>query len=181
MKKTNRFFAGIGLFLGLASLSGCGSAIGNVDPLSLFNDSSIPDLEPIVQNFTVFNSGQAFSSATPFWRLSNGGGFGGGSFVAPARGIVTSNGYGSFNGISGPALTIVHSGRLATRIVGINPIVRTGDSVIAGQLIGTITGFNATDAAFQVLLDGSPVCPLSFLSVGFRTQIGGWNLGTYCQ
>jgi murein DD-endopeptidase MepM/ murein hydrolase activator NlpD len=182
MKVTKSLFACLGMILSLNALSACGNAGGSVDPLSLFNDSSIPELQPIVQSFGVFNNGQAFTSASPFWRLTGAQiGFGGGSYVAPARGIVTSSGIGSFNGITGFALTIAHSGRLATRYIGITPVVRTGDSVVAGQVIGTIVAFNSNDVAFQVLLDGSPVCPLSFLSSSFRSQISGWSLGAFCQ
>ena len=182
MKKTKVFFAGVLMIFGL---SGCGNAGGSVDPLSLFNDSSIPQLEPIVQNFGVFtNTGSAFSPQNPFWTLNAlAAGFGGASYIAPARGIVTSSGVGSFNGVTGFALTIAHSGRLATRYIGITPVVRTGDSVVVGQVIGTIVGFNAgnSQVAFQVLLDGVPVCPLSFLSSTFRLSLGGLGLGTFCQ
>jgi len=171
------------LLLSIVSLNGCGNAGGSVDPLSLFNDSSIPEIQPIVANFGVFTTtASPFTSSSPFWTLNAfGGAFSGASYLAPARGIVTSSGVGSFHGITGFAITIAHSGRLATRFIGINPVVRTGDSVVAGQLIGTIVGFNPTQVAFQVLLDGAPVCPLSFISSSFRAQLSGWSFGAFCQ
>jgi murein DD-endopeptidase MepM/ murein hydrolase activator NlpD len=183
MEKLKNFLKLGMLLVSLATLNSCGNAGGTVDPLSLFNDSSIPELQPIVANFGVFTTtASPFSASNPFWTLNAfGGAFTGASYIAPAKGIVTSSGIGSFNGISGFAITIAHSGRLATRFIGINPVVRTGDSVIAGQLIGTIVGFNANQVAFQVLLDGTPVCPLSFISSGFRAQLSGWSFGSFCQ
>jgi murein DD-endopeptidase MepM/ murein hydrolase activator NlpD len=184
MKKMKVFFKFGMLLLSIVSANGCGNAGGSVDPLSLFNDSSIPQLEPIVSNFGVVftTTASPFTSSTPYWTLNAfGGGFSGASYIAPARGIVTSSGVGTFNGVTGFSITIAHSGRLATRFIGINPIVRTGDSVVAGQLIGTIVGFNATQVAFQVLLDGAPVCPLSFLSTTFRSQLQGWSFQSFCQ
>ncbi len=186
MEKLKNFLKLGMLLVSLATLNSCGNAGGSVDPLSLFNDSSIPEIQPIVQNFGVFNGGTAtpFSASNPFWILNSlTAGFGGASYIAPARGIVTSSGVGSFNGVSGFTLTIAHSGRLATRYIGITPVVRTGDSVVAGQVIGTMVGFNVgnNQIAFQVLLDGAPVCPLSFLSSSFRAQIGSWGLASFCQ
>ncbi|MBU6153202.1 MAG: hypothetical protein KGP28_02765 [Bdellovibrionales bacterium] len=186
MKVNYNFFAGLGMLLSLSGLSACGNAGGNVDPLSLFNDSSIPLLEPIVGNFGIFGTGttQPFTAANPFWRLLAAGSFGGANYLAPARGIVTSSGIGALNGETGFSLTIAHSGRLATRFVGLTPVVRTGDSVLAGQVIGAIVGFSSNSGAvgFQVLLDGSPICPLSFLSSNFRLQLGGaFGVNAFCQ
>jgi hypothetical protein len=156
------------LFLAV-SVTSCGSASGTVDPLSLFNDSSIPQLDPIINSGYAFTSGQAFSANSPYWVFTNGSAFGQ-SYVAPAKGIVTSIGTATFGGITGPYITIVHSGRLATRIIGISPFVRSGDSVISGQQIGTVVAYGLSSIAFQVLLDGTPVCPISYLSTAFRTQ-----------
>ena len=177
------FTGAMGLMMA-AGLVSCGNASGSVDPLSLFSDSSIPNLDPIISSAGVFTNGQAFTSSTPYWVLSNPIGFGGSSYIAPARGIVTSLGVGSFNGITGYYVTIAHSGRLATRYIGITPIVRQGDSVLAGQQIGTVVGYSGNYVAFQVILDGNPVCPLSYLSTNFRSQIiqNAWFGGGYlCQ
>ena len=184
IKSMNRIFRVLGLVLMVVGVNACGSATGSVDPLSLFNDSSIPSLEPIFSGASFTTTSGFYTSATPYWVFQNNGAWTGGSYLSAAKGIVTSTGTGSFNGISGYAVTIAHSGRLATRFVGITPIVRSGDSVLAGQVIGSIIGFSysANQVAFQVLLDGVPVCPLSYVSSNFRAQLNTFfSAGYLCQ
>ena len=162
---------GLGMIIGIAS---CGNSSGTVDPLSLFNDSSIPPLDSIIGSGYSFAGGQTFTNATPYWIFSTIG-FSGTSYIAPAKGIVTSVGVATFGGnVSGPYITIAHSGRLATRIIGITPVVRKGDSVLSGQIIGTVVAYSGSSIAFQVLLDGSPVCPVSYMSSSFRSQFLGF-------
>ena len=162
----------LSLVLGMSLIigaSGCGNAAGTVDPLSLFSDSSLPQLDSITPQSYTFNAlTSGFSSANPYWVFTSSGTTG--TYLAPAKGIVTSTGVTTLNGTSATYVTIAHSGRLATRIYGMNNLlVRPGDSVVSGQIIGTfvISG----SVGFQVLLDGSPVCPLSFMSTTFRQNL----------
>ncbi|NDG86150.1 MAG: hypothetical protein EBX52_14060, partial [Proteobacteria bacterium] len=93
--------------------------------------------------------------------------FYGQNVLAPAKGVVSSLGLDSTTGTS--FVTIAHAGRLSTRIAGIVPTVRAGDSVVSGQIIGTFVGSGLIN--FQVLLNGTPMCPLSFISTSFRQSI----------
>jgi hypothetical protein len=183
-KQMKRILGTCALLVSMTGLSSCGGA-GVVDPLSLFGSGSPPQLDPIVSGLTggVF-SGNAFTSSSPYWVFTSVGGFGGLAYIAPADGIVIGSGPINTGGISGVAVTIAHSGKLATRYIGIAPIVRIGDSVIRGQTIGTLTSFGgASQIAFQVLLDGSPVCPLTFLSATFKAQMTNYfgAAGFLCQ
>jgi hypothetical protein len=164
--------------LGLALLSvqlvSCGNMNNSVDNLEILNSTNLPTLNSFAASgLTKDNFGPSFSSATPYWVFTTGGA-GYGSYFAPARGIVTEIGVSSIS--SGSSyVTIVHSARLATRVHGLQLINnRPGDSVLAGASVGT---FFSGSIAFQVLLDGSPVCPLSFLSESFRKSfaIGSYN------
>jgi hypothetical protein len=182
-KQMKRILGTCALLLSMTGLSSCGGA-GVVDPLSLFGAGSPPQLDPIVSglNAGVF-SGSSFSNSAPYW-LFVVNNFGGLAYVAPADGIVVGSGPISTGGISGVAVTIAHAGKLSTRYIGIAPIVRIGDSVIRGQTIGTLTSFGGTgQIAFQVLLDGTPVCPLTFLSATFRAQMNNYfgAAGFLCQ
>ncbi len=172
------------LLLAMTGLSSCGGA-GVVDPLSLFSGGTPPQLDPIVQGISGGGiiTGSGFTSSSPYWVFTAVVNFGGLAYLAPADGIVVGSGPISTGGISGMAVTIGHSGRLATRFIGIQPVVRIGDSVLRGQNIGTVVGFNANQIAFQVLLDGTPVCPLTFLSANFRNQINNFYgfAGFLCQ
>jgi hypothetical protein len=83
--------------------------------------------------------------------------------AAPADGVVVDH--------SANSITILHSGRLQTRMDNINnTIVRTGDYVRAGQAL-SINGFFVGFVNFSVLLDGSQVCPWSFMSTTARSQL----------
>ncbi len=152
------------LFGFLLGSPGC----GNVDPLSVFGDTNPPALEPI---FAFGTGGPAivvngFTSQSPYWAFTQGFFFGG-NVLAPAKGVVSS--LGTDTATNSTFVTIAHSGRLATRIAGVIPTVRSGDMVVSGQIIGTFVGSGMV--TLQVLLNGSAVCPLSFISQSFRSQI----------
>jgi hypothetical protein len=153
----------IGILAGLTSFTGCGTN----DPLSTLGGASAPLLDPIFIPGSAQFPGSGFSSGHPYWEFTSGGFFFGGNVLAPANGLVSSMGLDSTSGSS--YVTLAHAGRLATRIAGVVPTVRSGDMVIAGQVIGTFVGSGAI--SFQVLLNGAPVCPLSFISSSFRSQI----------
>jgi murein DD-endopeptidase MepM/ murein hydrolase activator NlpD len=156
------------LFL-MAGLSACGSAGGSVDPLVIFNDTAIPSLDSIVTTSSSLTSVTItpYTNSAPYWVFNNAGVFNGGNFIAPAKGIVTRVGVVSFNGSTPTAVTIIHSGRLATKVIGMQVVqVREGDSVSAGQIIGSFV--TTGSVGFQVILDGTAVCPLSFMSSTFR-------------
>ena len=164
----------IGILAGLTSFTGCGTN----DPLSTLGSTSAPLLDPIFTPGSSSFPGSGFSSGHPYWEFTTGGFFFGGNVLAPANGMVSSLGLDSTSGTS--YITVAHSGRLATRIAGIVPTVRSGDMVISGQIIGTFVGSGAI--SFQVMLNGSPVCPLSFISSTFRSQIFTYFLaaGSLC-
>lgn len=137
----------------LIFVSACGSA--TTDPLAII-DNPVPNLQldSIVFGVTpTLNT--PFSSANPFWTFASWGSV---IFVSPANGMVSERGV--------DYVKIFHSGRLATKISGLGIInVRDGDYVVSGQSVGT---FSTVPIQFQVLLDGTPVCPLSFMSQAFR-------------
>jgi hypothetical protein len=152
-------------------MSACGGANGVVDPITLFSDNSIPKLNAIVANgFVGSNLFAGFSPSAPYWILN--GSLLGAPVVAPANGIVTSTGITTINGSSLTYVATAHSGRISTAIYGMqNVIVRAGDSVRSGDTLGSFVGVG-NQVAFQVLLDGAPICPLSFMSDAFRITLG---------
>ena len=153
--------------LGIAMLSvqlvSCGT---NTDNIDILNSTNIPALENFATAGLIYSSlsGLGFTSTTPYWTFAAGAY---GSYFAPARGIVTEVGTSTLSA-GASFITIVHSGRLATKVHGLQLInVRPGDAVVAGSAVGSFFG---GAIAFQVLLDGSAVCPLSFLSSTFRNS-----------
>ena len=156
----------IGILAGLTSFTGCGTN----DPLSTLGDANPPSLDTIFSANTMSASSAGFTTGHPYWELYSLN-FYGSNVLAPAKGLVSSLGLDSATGTS--FVTIAHAGRLSTRIAGIVPTVRSGDMVVAGQIIGTFvnTGVGTGSISFQVLLNGTPACPLSFISPSFRSQI----------
>ena len=155
------------MFLGVLVLSASGCGSNTVDPIQMM-DPSFPALNTI-QNGNISNTITApgFNSNTPYWTFNNLGGLYGGSYVAPAAGIVSEIGLTTVTGVQTSYLVILHSGRLATKISGLQvPTVQVGSSVVPGQIIASFVTSGPT--TFQVLVDGSPVCPLSYMSTGFR-------------
>jgi hypothetical protein len=154
-----------GLALLAVQLASCGS---NTDNIDILNSTNFPAIGSFASTPT-YGSGTGYSSLNPYI-LFNTAGFG--SYISPARGIVSEFGISNLPGFSGTYfLTIIHSGRVATRVHGLQPTlnVRPGDAVLAGSIIGTF--LSTSQVAFQVLLDGAPVCPLSFLNSSMRQQI----------
>lgn len=177
MRNTMKLWmAAIGFTALAASLSGCGTG---VDPLAVaVGNGTIPQLGPIsTSNFGTFLSG-GFNSTTPYWTF-NFTSFTG-NYVSPGDGYISQLGLTTINGQQTNYVTIVHTGgRLASRFFGVqNIVVRNGDSVVAGQTIGTF--FNSSGVYFQVLLDGNPVCPLSFMSTAFRQSFSSFTLNNTC-
>lgn len=165
MTKTLKQFFGLSSFI-LMLGTGCGA---NTDNIDILDSSTIPELSNFVASGTNI-TGQlsaAFSSAQPYWSFNNLSAGYGGSYLSPAKGIVGEIGTSTIPGSSGSFVTIIHSGRLATRLYGISSLsVRSGDVVVAGGLVGVF--FGTGTQGFQVFLDGTSVCPLSFISSAFR-------------
>jgi len=161
------------VLVGLRGLTGCGTN----DPLSTLGDPNPPTLDTIFSGSGLTASGNGFSSTHQYWELFTLN-FYGSNVLAPAKGLVSSLGLDATTGTS--YVTIAHAGRLSTRIAGIVPTVRSGDTVVSGQVIGTFVPTG--NISFQVLLNGTPVCPLSFISTNFRSQIWGFTItaGTLC-
>lgn len=154
----------------LSFLTGCGSG---VDPLSLMTDDAFPPLETIIQNTGLYTSlNTPYTKTTPYWTFAA---FGAVNYISPQSGIVAEQGVES--GLN--FVRIIHSGRLATKILGLNTItVRSGDRVAAGQIIGL---FSNVPVQFQVLVDGSAVCPLSYMSTTFRGSFYAGITSNPCQ
>jgi murein DD-endopeptidase MepM/ murein hydrolase activator NlpD len=154
--------------LAVVAMSACGTG---VDPVKIaaLNDG-FPQLGVISSSATAlggFLSGN-FTASTPYWTF-NSGAVWGGSYLAPADGIISQVGLTTISSTQTNFVTITHSARLASRFYGLQQVVvRAGDSVLQGQSVGTF--FNATGIIFQVLLDGTPVCPLSFMNQTFRAN-----------
>lgn len=166
----NTFYKILVLSVLFSTFTGCGA---NNDNLDILNSTAIPE----INNFTTSTLsttgfGAGYTASTPYW-IFNSGGYG--SYLAPARGIVAEIGPSAV--IPNTSfVTIIHSGRMATRVHGIQyPSVRSGDAVTLYASVGTF--FTTTQIAFQVFLDGTPVCPLSFMSAAFKSSfaVGNYN------
>lgn len=171
MFKTNSIQVIVGILLGL-SFAGCGN--GN-DPLQMM-DNPLPPLNSITA--TSFSNGYlqgSFNANTPYWVFTSSFASAAANYTAPASGMISEIGVSYLPGVQGYYVTIVHSGRLSSRILGLqNPSnMRIGDPVLTGQVISSY--FNTGFVGFQVLLDGVPVCPLSYLSSQFRSGLSVFN------
>ncbi len=151
-----------GLSLLAFQLSGCGA---NTDNLDILNSTSLPTITAFTSS-GAYNSGVQFTTSTPYW-IFNVGSYG--NYLAPAKGIIGE--IGTSTVIPGSSfVTIIHSGRVATRVHGIQILnVRSGDAVTALATVGTF--ITTSQIAFQVFLDGTSVCPLSFVSSSLRTNL----------
>ena len=154
----NKLMKIFGMLAVVALVTSCGA---NNDVLNILDSTSLPVLNSFISTGAYPGGGgfTGFTSASPWWTFVAAGSYG--SYIAPARGVATS--IGNSNIVAGTYVTIVHSGRVATVLHGIGvPSVRIGDIVTAGQTIGVLS--TSVSVAFQVLFDGTSVCPLSFVS-----------------
>lgn len=170
-----RYLLGFIALIVVVTVSGCGSGS---DPLSLFSNPT-PKLDQIVASPVGLGSSLigGFNVNTPYWTFTSGGVFGG-NYYAPQAGVVAQVGTSSQFGVTS-WVRIVHSGRIATILYGLQYVsVQPGSAVLDQQVIGAF--FGSGNVIFQVLLDNTPVCPLSYLSDTFRSRIGlastGWGV-----
>jgi hypothetical protein len=159
-----------GLALLAVQLVSCGNANNSLDNIEILNSTNFPTIGSFASSPT-YNAGgsSAFTSSSPYI-VFNATGFG--SYLAPARGIVSEFGISNLPGFgSSYYVTMIHSARIATKVHGLQSTlnIRPGDVVQTGSIIGTF--FSSSNVAFQVLLDGTPICPLSFLSSYMRQNI----------
>ena len=144
------------VFILSLNLQGCGTG---VDPLKLF-DEPLPVLKPIISSVSGLSATfltQPYSESNPYWILSTADFQG--NFLSPAEGVIT--------GLTSESITIMHSGRLTSKLTGLSSInTRLGDTVVSQQALGVYLGSGTIK--FQVYLDGKAVCPLTFLSESFR-------------
>lgn len=80
--------------------------------------------------------------------------------VAPAAGTVRFAGL-----VAGrPVVSIDHGGGVVSAVEAVQPLVRRGDRVSAGQVLGTVAGGSHCDACvhFGVRIDGEYVSPMWF-------------------
>ncbi|MBS1960533.1 MAG: peptidoglycan DD-metalloendopeptidase family protein [Bdellovibrionales bacterium] len=157
----------------IALLTSCGQGQDLLGTVA-YNNGTFPQLGRISTSVPTL-SGQ-YTAANPYWGINSFFSYGGGNYLAPAAGVVTSVGIGQIGNIQTNFITIAHSGRFATRIYNVSVVnVRVGDYVGKEQVIGSF--FNSVTAYFQVLVDGESKCPLSFLDDAYRAQIAGANGG----
>ncbi len=170
-KIRNHFLGISGTWLGILCLSltisGCGSS--STDPLTVLGSAPFPQLNSITSGNTYNTLYSAYTQANPYWTFATGV-WTSINYLAPANGVVSQVGAASSGG---NYVVMLHSGRLATKLVGLSLVqVRSGDTVTAGQTIGEFTSLYGVQ--FYVLVDGAPVCPLSYLSPAFRQTLVGF-------
>ena len=158
----NRLTKILGFTLVAATMMSCGA---NTDNLDILNSTYLPTITTFTTS-GAYTSGAQYTTSTPYW-IFNTSSYG--NYIAPARGIIGEIGSSSI--IPGTSfVTIIHSGRVATRVHGVQILsVRSGDAVVASSTVGTFV--TSTQIAFQVFLDGSSVCPLSFVSSTLRSGL----------
>lgn len=160
----NKIYKILGSIFLATQLMSCGA---NTDSIDILNSTNIPEIGSFASTPT-YGAGSAYTSVNPFILFTTTG-FG--SYLAPARGFVAEVGTSNLTGFTGTTfVTIIHSGRVATRVHGIQSIVvRPGDVVYAGGTVGLF--YTTSQVAFQVLVDGASVCPLSYFSPTMRSQL----------
>jgi len=173
MKNTVAKILGFGLIA--FQLVSCGTNNDNID---ILNSTALPSINSFVSGSINSSLTSGFSSTNPYWTFTN---FAGtyGNYLSPARAVVGEIGSTNVTGITTSFITLIHSGRVATRIYGMQTInVRSGDVVLAGQAVGSF--FTTGTLVFQVLVDGAAVCPLSYMSSTFRATFTTFGI-VACQ
>jgi hypothetical protein len=158
------------LFL-LAGALGCGSGS---EPFSTLGDDP-NTFVALSFPFTSFTPGGVFPFGQPPTQDAIGFTVGGSTIEARAAapGLVAET--------STTSVTVLHTPAYATRIFGLATVTaRLGDYVTTNQSLGI--GAPSTLVQFQVLVNGTPVCPASFLSSAARqTLFVVYGSLTYCQ
>ncbi len=149
----------LALFLAITAALGCANGS---DPLTALGDPSVtPALAlPFTLTSATVTSQTEFTAATPYFEWT----FGTAVPTAPAAGIVTAVDATA----SAASVTIYHNAHVTTQVSKLLSIsVRVGDVLAAGQSLGGVT----LTARFTVFLDGSAVCPLTYLGTESRTVV----------
>ena|GEM_PF-2105216 len=179
-----KVFFGLILSLGLG-VGGCGNV--SVDPLELMSNST-PVLNSITASSGAISSyvQGTFSQATPYWVFNTSFSGFANNLTAPASGQIAEIGVSNITGANGYYVTLIHSGRMETKIFGVQNItgLKVGDYVLAGQVIAQF--YPGSIVGFQVLYsDGTngpvPVCPFSYLSTAFRQSLYTYTSSQLCQ
>ncbi len=189
IRRLNKKRSLLNIAVALLALGTAGCGNGNA-PLAVLNagDASLPQLNvPLSLANTsyyssYFGSSTNLQSSTQFTFVLGASyisGYGQTiTAIAPANGTIIDQ--------TGTTITIQHSARLFTRISNVQGlVVRPGDYVTQGQQLTTqsFAGYNGGTAGFtfQVIVDGTVVCPWSYLSQITRYQLiqistsGGYN------
>jgi murein DD-endopeptidase MepM/ murein hydrolase activator NlpD len=145
---------------------GCGQ--GN-EPLASLGDPSSQYLStfqlPLNVSTISFSSFVAYSSSTPYWQFNSNNYTSSTTIVAPASGEVIYADSGT------QTIKIMHNSYTVSVIVGVTPSsVTPGTYVTAGAQIGTLQSLY-TFVKFQILINGTAVCPLSYLTSTARGQL----------
>ncbi len=165
------------VFLLALGILGCGQ--GN-EPIASLGDAS-QSLGPGLQlpmsssGYSYFSTLIPYSSSSPYWGLR--GTFTGTAvpIVAPASGLVL------FADTASQTVTILHNPYIESKLVGVVPSgITAGTYVLAGAQVGTVSN-SAQYVEFFVIVNGSSVCPLSYLTSSARQQLYTtfYNLGGY--
>lgn len=151
-------------FLAIFALTSCAN---NSDPMKSFTDpTQTPALSlPVATTYIVTQAPFTTSRTGIYWTFSL---ITGQTALAPAEGTVTDTD-------GSTTVTILHSPRISTVLTYMTTVsVRVGDHVVTGQSLGTATA----QLQMQVSLDGTAVCPLSYLSTDARSFVSARALAT---
>ncbi len=153
------------LFALILTTSACGTA-GN-EPMSVLGDPNKSLVGEITLPIAVtsFATLTSFSSTTDGFELLNLNAIGvSQSIAAPLGGYVS--------GIDSTQIVIVHNSHVSTRLSRLaSVVVRVGDYVTAGQVLGTSAVTSGIVVRLAVMVDGVAVCPYSYLSASARSDI----------
>lgn len=155
----------VGIVIGVTA---CGS--GNEPVGNLGDPSKIPvgtmDLPLASQFNSLIQLVTPFSSSSPYFTISSSNGFTGFTVVpirAPATGMVSA-------AVVGQSITIMVTPRVSVQVSNVNTSVQVGNYVTQDQQIGTAANLTG-QMQFSVYVDGTAVCPLSFLNGTARSSL----------
>jgi hypothetical protein len=156
------------LFVGLVivGLLGCGQG---TDPLTLAGDPTniSPGLSlPLPSSVSITSFTPYGQSGTDGFTLTYYSAVQGQAIAVdtPGTGLVSAV------DTAGASVTILHNYHVSSRVTGITPSVVLGTYVTSNQQIGVVSNINS-QIRFSVYVNGTAVCPLSYLSPSARQKM----------